>query len=365
MYSLKSYSACLREATLQLPHFGGTSNHNRRNVRWCSPEAAIQQDFHLPMRNLEVKNRTLVEEIQSSRLMSATKTPYLPDGRIDLEAYDALVHMQILGGADSVLVGGSTGEGQLISREDQIMLIGHTVKSFGGLTKVIGYTGSNSTSEAINATERGFAVGMHATLHINPFYCRTSMEGMVAHFEAVLPMGPTIIYNNPSRTGQDIPPAVVRTIAQNANMAGIKECVGNDRIKEYTGEGIVVWCGNDEECHDARWDYGAVGVSCVASNLVPRLMWELMFEGKNPSLNSKLTPLFDWLLYEPNPIGVNTALMQLGVVRPVFRLPYLPLPRARRVEFVNIVKELGRENFVGDRDVQVLEDDDFIVVRRY
>jgi hypothetical protein len=29
------------------------------------------------------------------------------------------------------------------------------------------------------------------------------------------------------------------------------------------------------------------------------------------------------------------------------------------------VKEMGREHFVGEKDVQVLEDDDFIIVDRY
>ncbi|XP_043705792.1 4-hydroxy-tetrahydrodipicolinate synthase, chloroplastic-like [Telopea speciosissima] len=308
---------------------------------------------------------TSIEEIRSLRLMTAVKTPYLPDGKIDLEAYDALIHMQILGGADSVLVGGSTGEGQLMSWEEHIMLIAHTVNCFGGLIKVIGNTGSNSTKEAIEATEHGFAVGMDAALHINPFYCRTSNGGMVAHFEAVLPFGPIIIYNVPTRSGQDIPPAVIRAIAKHPNLAGVKECMGFNRIKEYTDEGIVTWTGIDKEGHDARLGYGAIGVSSVAGNLIPRLMSKLMFEAENPLLNSKLAPLFEWLHCEPSPIPTNTALMQLGVVRPVFRLPYLPLSRARREEFVSIVKELGRENFVGDRDVQVLEDDDFVVVHNW
>ncbi|KAJ4978187.1 hypothetical protein NE237_008967 [Protea cynaroides] len=365
MCSLKSYSVCLREATLQLPTFSSNSNRKRTNVRWCSPESAMLQDFHLPMRSFEVKNRTSVDEIKSLRLITALKTPYLPDGRFDLEAYDALMHMQVLSGAEGVIVGGTTGEGQLMSWDEHIMLIGHTVNCFGGLIKVIGNTGSNSTREAIHATEQGFAVGMHAALHINPYYGKTSMEGMVAHFEAVLPMGPTIIYNVPSRTGQDIPPPVIHTVMQSANMAGVKECVGNNRIKEYTDKGIVAWSGNDDQCHDARWGHGATGVVSVASNLVPGLMRELMFEGKNSSLNAKLMPLIEWLFHEPNPVGLNTALAQLGVVRPVFRLPYVPLPLARRVEFLNIVKELGRENFVGDKDVQVLDDDDFGLVGRY
>ncbi|KAE8725982.1 4-hydroxy-tetrahydrodipicolinate synthase [Hibiscus syriacus] len=269
---------------------------------------------------------TSTEDIKALRLITAIKTPYLPDGRFDLEAYDNLVNMQIENGTEGVIVGGTTGEGQLMSWDEHIMLIGHTVNCFGGSVKVIGKKGSNSTREAIHATEQGFAVGVHAALHINPYYGKTSLEGLVSHFDSVLPMGPTIIYNVPSRTGQDIPPRVVNTVAQSPNLAGIKECVGNDRIKQYIGNGIVVWSGNDNQCHDARLSHGATG--------------------------------------EPNPIGLNTALAQLGVVRPVFRLPYVPLPLAKRVEFVNLVKEIGRENFVGKKDVKVLDDNEFILVGR-
>ena len=299
-------------------------------------------------------------------MITAIKTPYLPDGRFDLEAYDALVNMQIEDGAEGVVVGGTTGEGQLMSWDEHIMLIARTVNSFGRSIKVIGNTRSYSTREAIHATtERGFAVGMHAALHISPYRGKTSLEGSVAHFESVLHMGPTIIGNVPSQTGQDIPPEVIRFVAQSANLVGVKECVGNDRIKQYTDNRIVVWSGNDDECHDARWDYGATGVISVTSNLVPGLMRQLLFEGKNPSLNSKIMPLVNWLFQEPNPIGLNTALAQLGVVRPVFRLPYVPLPRPKREEFANIVKEIGREHFVGEKDVQVLGDDEFVLVARY
>lgn len=306
-----------------------------------------------------------MENIKSLRLITAIKTPYLPDGRFDLEAYDELVNMQIIQGVEGVIVGGTTGEGQLMSWDEHIMLIGHTVNCFGASIKVIGNTGSNSTREAIHASEQGFAVGMHAALHINPYYGKTSMEGLVQHFNSVLSMGPTVIYNVPSRTGQDVPPEVIHSLSANSNLAGIKECMGNNRIKQYTDEGIVVWSGNDDECHDARWNYGATGVISVTSNLVPGLMRELMFGGKYPSLNSKLLPLMKWLFHEPNPIGLNTALAQLGVVRPVFRLPYVPLPLAKRMEFVKLVEDIGREYFVGDRDVQVLDDSDFVLVGRY
>ncbi|KAI5011730.1 hypothetical protein ZWY2020_013867 [Hordeum vulgare] len=327
--------------------------------------AAITTDDYLPMRSTEVKNRTSVDGIKSLRLITAIKTPYLPDGRFDLEAYDSLINTQINGGAEGVIVGGTTGEGHLMSWDEHIMLIGHTVNCFGTNIKVIGNTGSNSTREAIHASEQGFAVGMHAALHVNPYYGKTSTAGLISHFDEVLPMGPTIIYNVPARTGQDIPPAVIEALSAHPNMAGVKECVGHERVKCYTDKGITIWSGNDDECHDSRWKYGATGVISVASNLVPGLMRSLMFEGENAALNEKLLPLMKWLFCEPNPIGLNTALAQLGVVRPVFRRPYAPLSLQRRAEFVRIVQAIGRENFVGQKEVQVLDDDDFVLISRY
>uniref|UniRef100_A0ACD5UZR8 Uncharacterized protein n=1 Tax=Avena sativa TaxID=4498 RepID=A0ACD5UZR8_AVESA len=273
--------------------------------------------------------------------------------------------MQIESGTDGVIVGGTTGEGHLMSWDEHIMLIGHTVNCFGTKIKVIGNTGSNSTGEAVHATEQGFAVGMHAALHINPYYGKTSTEGLISHFEHVLPMGPTIIYNVPSRTSQDIPLPVIEAVSRHTNMAGVKECVGHERVKCYADKAITVWSGNDDECHDSRWKYGATGVISVASNLVPGLMRNLMYEGRNAVLNEKLLPLMSWLFCQPNPIGLNTALAQLGVARPVFRLPYVPLPHEKRAEFVRIVEAIGREHFVGQKEVQVLDDDDFVLISRY
>ncbi|KAJ7530756.1 hypothetical protein O6H91_14G017600 [Diphasiastrum complanatum] len=252
-----------------------------------------------------------------------------------------------------------------MSWDEHIMLISHTVNCFGDRIKVIGNTGSNSTREAIHATEQGFAVGMHGALHINPYYGKTSMDGLLVHFRSVIPMGPSIIYNVPGRTGQDIPQYVIEKLLSYPNFAGVKECMGNNRIEEYCRQDITVWSGNDDECHDARWVHGAQGVISVTSNLVPLLMHNLLFEGKNNLLNQKLRPLMNWLFVEPNPIGLNTALAQLGVIRPIFRLPYVPLNLEKRREFVNIVKTIGREHFVGDKDVQLLKDDDFLLVGRY
>lgn len=300
-----------------------------------------------------------VDVLRTKRLITAIKTPYLTSGKVDLYAYDALVEAQIEGGVEGLIVGGTTGEGQLMSWDEHVMLIAHTTQKYGDQVLVIGNTGSNSTREAVHATSQGFAVGMDASLQINPYYGKTSRRGLIEHFGAVMDLGPAIVYNVPARTSQDIAPEVMFELAKHKNFAGVKECEGNVRIKGYTDKGVTCWTGNDDEVHEARYEAGAVGVISVTSNLVPELMRELLFDGPNPELRDRLLPLMGWLFREPNPIGVNTATAMLGVAKPVFRLPYVPYAADLRAEGAALLRDVGVAN------AQPLADDDFTLLREW
>jgi 4-hydroxy-tetrahydrodipicolinate synthase len=299
--------------------------------------------------------------VKKSALITAIKTPYLPSGKFDLRAYDALLENQIKHGVEGVIVGGTTGEGQLMSWDEHIMLIAHTVNCFGDRLTVIGNTGSNSTGEALHATEQGFAVGMHAALQINPYYGKTSAAGLRAHFSAVLAEGPAIVYNVPGRTGQDIPDEIVHELAQHPNFLGMKECTGNARIGKYTSTGVACWSGNDDEAHDARHYHGGLGVISVTANLIPGLYSKLMQQSPEPELNASLQALIKWLFCEPNPIPLNTALMMCGLAQPVWRLPYVPLSREQREQGAKLLRAV-QEHIPGCKEVRVMEDSEFKLV---
>jgi 4-hydroxy-tetrahydrodipicolinate synthase len=300
-------------------------------------------------------------------LITAIKTPYLPNGKIDLAAYDNLVSLQVQGGADALVIGGTTGEGHLMSWDEHIMLIAHTVNAFGGPNgplAVIGNTGSNATREALHATEQGFAVGMDAALHVNPYYGKTSNLGLHTHFRAVLDEGPAILYNVPGRTGQDIPTEVVLGLKDHPNFLGVKECTGNGRISAYADAGVRCWSGNDDEAHDAvHGGSRGAGAISVTSNLLPGTFASLL-KTRDDALAAALQPLIAWMFCEPNPIAVNTALAMCGLARPVFRLPYVPLSRPQREEGARLLREVAHL-LPGVSEVRVLEDDDFKLCARY
>ncbi|MCK8136695.1 MULTISPECIES: 4-hydroxy-tetrahydrodipicolinate synthase [Pseudoalteromonas] len=291
--------------------------------------------------------RTL-EQIKQASLITAIKTPYLANGEIDLAKYDELVEIQIAAGVDGIVVGGTTGEGQLMNWEEHLMLIAHSANKFGDKLLIVGNTGSNNTREAIKATKYGFASGMHASLQINPYYGRTSIAGVKEHFKRVLDIGPAFIYNVAGRTGQDLTPDIIEPLAQHEHFIGVKECGGNERIAHYEQQGIACWSGNDDEAHDARHTHKAHGVISVTSNLIPGLFRQLM-DSKNDALNNSLQPLMNWLFCEPNPIAINTAMIMTGAVNPVFRMPYVPLNDEQQQQGETLINQLNEQDFVGSR----------------
>ena len=298
-----------------------------------------------------------MKQIQEAKLITAVKTPYLADGEFDLKTYDRLIERQITNGVQGLVISGTTGEGHLMNWDEHIMLIAHTVNQYGTEAVIIGNTGSNNTREAVKATRHGFAVGMDYSLQINPYYGKTSEEGLLAHFNKVLDLGPAIIYNVPSRTHQDIPPHVLEALAQHTNLTGVKECMGPERIQSYESKGISCWSGNDDQSHVSKHQHMAHGVISVVSNIIPRTMRKLM-DQEDDSLNNQLKDLFDWVFCAPNPIPLNTMMAMLGLAKPVFRLPYVPLSWEIRQKGKTILQNLAVEEEFGE--ILDLQDDDFI-----
>ncbi|WP_441002753.1 4-hydroxy-tetrahydrodipicolinate synthase [Pseudocolwellia agarivorans] len=298
-----------------------------------------------------------MKRLKDASLITAIKTPYDAHGEIDLATYDLLVAKQLEAGVDGIIVGGTTGEGHLLSWEEHLMLIAHTVNRYGDKLIVVGNTGSNNTREAIKATKHGFAMGMHAALQINPYYGRTSDKGVVEHFKAVLDIGPAFIYNVPGRTGQDVTPEMIAPLSTHKNFIGVKECSGNERIAQYEKNGIACWSGNDDESFAGRHEFGSHGVISVASNIIPQVMRKLMDEPDH-ELNKSVTNFMSWLFCEPNPIALNTALMMTKAVNPVFRLPYYALNQQQREEGFALLQEIDSDELVGD-SLSVMSDDDF------
>lgn len=105
------------------------------------------------------------------------------------------------------------------------------------------------------------------------------------------------------------------------------------------------------------------GVISVTSNMIPGA-FAAMMQHPDPELNQSLQQLMAWLFCEPNPVAVNTAMAMCGLIKPVFRLPYVPLSRDKREEGAKLLQQVIHL-IPGCKEVRVLKDEDFIIVSKY
>jgi 4-hydroxy-tetrahydrodipicolinate synthase len=264
-------------------------------------------------------------------------TPFNADNRIDVASFRNIVEYVEKGGVAGMVACGTTGESATMSTQEHMELIDLTVDCAN--TTVIAGTGSNNTTEAVELTRHAYDAGANAVLIISPYYNKPNNAGLIAHFSSIARSAdiPVILYNVPSRTGQDMPLEVITELSRIENIVGIKEASGNpvkvSRIIENTvDEDFMVISGEDGLTLPLMC-MGAVGVISVVANVVPEKMTELVNAVKNndlkkaQALHYELAPLTRALFSETNPIPVKKAMDMLGLANGRLRLPLAPLSR--------------------------------------
>ena len=278
-------------------------------------------------------------------------TPFNADNRIDVTSFRNIVEYVEKGGVAGMVACGTTGESATMSTQEHMDLIDLTVDC--AKTTVIAGTGSNNTTEAVELTRHAYDAGANAVLIISPYYNKPNNAGLIAHFSSIARSAdiPVILYNVPSRTGQDMPLEVITELSKIENIVAIKEASGNpvkvSRIIENTlDEDFVVISGEDGLTLPLMC-MGAVGVISVVANVVPEKMVDLVTAVKNNDLKTaqalhyELAPLTRALFLETNPIPVKRAMDMLGLANGRLRLPLAPLSREHERVLEDIMRDLG------------------------
>ena len=146
------------------------------------------------------------------RVVTAMVTPFAADGSLDLPLAARLAQHLVANGSDGLVVSGTTGESPTLSWDEQLQLLQAVREAVGSDAKVLAGTGSNSTAEAVEATQQAAAAGADGALVVVPYYNKPPQEGLEAHFRAIAeaaPELPLMLYNIPGRTGCSMTPATV------------------------------------------------------------------------------------------------------------------------------------------------------------
>jgi len=286
------------------------------------------------------------------RILTAMVTPFTENGDVDYELAIKLSNYLFENGSDGIVLCGTTGESPTLSWAEQHDLFIAVKGSLDASCKVIVGTGSNCTSEAVEATKKAYDSGADGALVVVPYYNKPPQEGLYKHFSSIAKSAkdlPLMLYNIPGRTGCNLLPDTVKKLMDFSNILSIKAASG--RIEEVTelraicGSELSVYSGDDSLLLPML-SVGAVGVVSVASHLVGLQLKEMIhsFNSGNVSnalaIHEKLQPLFKALFMTTNPIPIKAALKLSGwdVGNP--RSPLSPLTNDMKKQLSFILNSL-------------------------
>ena len=281
----------------------------------------------------------------------ALTTPFDENGRIDFEQLRADVRRLERAGVDGVVPVGSTGESATLTHDEHVQVIEATVET--ATVPVVAGTGSNNTQEALSLSRRAADVGADALLLISPYYNRPEQRGLRAHYETIADGVdlPQIVYNVPSRTGQNIEADTVVTLASHPTIQGLKAASGDlsqiSEVVERTREEEFAVLSGDDALTLPAMSVGATGTISVVANVEPErtvAMVEAAQAGDYEEAGERhheLAPLWRALFCETNPIPVKEALHIREGNPPHLRSPLTRLTPDLREELSALLDDLS------------------------
>jgi 4-hydroxy-tetrahydrodipicolinate synthase len=264
---------------------------------------------------------------------TALITPFKKDQSLDENALRKIIHQQIDGGVDALIVIGTTGESPVIEFEERAKIISLVIEEVKGKIPVIVGTGTNNTKKVIELNKQAEDLKADGVLIVNPYYNKGTQDSLVEHYKFISDRTklPIILYNVPSRTAMNIlPETAVRIHKECKNVVAIKEASGNisqiAHLISIKPSSLSVLSGNDDQTL-AIMSSGGDGVISVFSNPYPAEMKKITSVMLNNDLklaqefNNKYLSMMNTLFVETSPSPVKYVMSKLGLCENVLRLP--------------------------------------------
>ena len=282
----------------------------------------------------------------------ALVTPFMPDGDLDVAAFQDLLDSVIGGsetpghgrhagtrhaGVEAVVVMGTTGENPTVTADERQRIVETAVAHVAGRVPVVVGSGTNDTAQSVAFSRAAAAAGADGLLVVSPYYNRPTPAGLVAHVSAIADATdcPVIFYNVPGRTGQNVRAETQLALADAVEtVVGTKEASGDlNQIADILAgrqDGFAVYAGDDDLALPTL-ALGADGLISVVANAVPGATAELVraaLDGRFDdarALHFLLLGAMRASFAEASPTPVKAVLAAMGRMDARVRLPLVPL----------------------------------------
>lgn len=183
-------------------------------------------------------------------IIPAIATMLKADESFDEAAQRELVRTLLEEGADGFYVGGSTGEGPLLSTDMRRAVIKTVVEETAGRVPVIAYIGYIDTERAISLAQYAKEVGADAISSVPPYYYNFCIDDVIKFYEDIAASVdiPLIVYYIPGMGGLKV--EYFERLLAIPNVGGVKWTAPNhyelSQVKKLAGEKLV-FSGMDEQ----------------------------------------------------------------------------------------------------------------------
>lgn len=257
--------------------------------------------------------------------------------KIDWESFGKLIEFWINGKVEYLVALGTTGESATIHGREKQEVISFVQKKVGGRIPVVAGIGGNDTADIVNQLKTFDLTGIDAILSVSPAYNKPNQEGIFQHYktiDAASPL-PIIMYNVPSRTGQNVTAETTIRIARECkNIFATKEASGDfaqfNYIIKNKPEGFMLISG-DDPITLPMIACGAEGLVSVVANAYPAAyseMVRLCLAGKfneARQIHYKYIEVIASMFAEGSPSGIKAYLSEMGFCKNTFRQPVWPV----------------------------------------
>lgn len=270
----------------------------------------------------------------------ALVTPFKADFSVDYDALKNLVHLQIQGGTDFLVVQGTTGESPTLSKDEKLKVLETVQEANQGKLKIVYGVGGNDTI-AVGNNLKSLPNGIDGILSVSPYYNKPIQKGIIAHYSYLAECTdlPIILYNVPGRTGSNMTTETTLELSAIPNIVAMKEASGNmEQIMEIIRSkpaGFDLLSGDDAITLPLI-AAGADGVISVVANAFPEKFSKMVKSALQGDFvvsrkeHYDLLPVTKMFFEEGNPGGVKVALNKRGLMQEFMRLPLFPISEGLR-----------------------------------
>ncbi len=288
---------------------------------------------------------------QLQGIMPPMVTPFTADEELDEAALRRETALMLAAGVDGLCVGGSTGEGHMLSLEESCRVTAIVLEAVAGRVPVIAGIIQDSTREVIRYGQALRAVGADA-LQITPvhYLFAPTETGTIAYYREIgEAVGlPIIIYNViPWNT---ISPDLLMRLAEVEQVVGVKQSGGDihklaDLLKMNQGR-LKIFSAVDDLLYPS-FTLGAEGSIAAILTVLPELsvqLWQACQAGRHDealAIHLKLLPVWRAINAPDMSARTKAALQLQGRAVGEARRPILPVSAEVRDQIAAALAEAG------------------------